>query len=300
MSSGCAFFTLSAFLSYPFLLESMASSSTACQTWLSFVPMALKSLFIFPVDAIGFAFVFSLHLSIRFSLQDSTIWVERKIYDTAISLLSLTMRENPRFADNGSPLWELGAGKYRVYGFFNSSTNVSTDIHTPPHSSASILNIPPVVKVKLEPSIHTVINLSDSSDGDEPPLSTSIPKPSPSSLRSTFDTPPHLSPLSPSSTRPHMSILQCLHTLASMPGRKNILKKIDYDTLQIMDANFLLPRFDGNQILCPPPRWCLLFSYEGQIYRWHGQTLRRPCLDQNPNHQHYEWLGPCFSFSLMR
>ena len=28
-----------------------------------------------------------------------------------------------------------------------------------------------------------------------------------------------------------------------------ILKKLDYDTLQIEEVNFLLPRFDGNQIL---------------------------------------------------
>ena len=232
----------------------MASSSTVPSV-LDMVELHANGLgipILFPVDANGFASVSSLHLSIKFLSQNSTIWVKSEIYYTATSLLSLIMRENPRLADNGSPLWELGARKYGVYGPLNSSTNVSTDIRTPPHSSASTLNIPPVVKGKIEPSIHTVINLSDSSDGDEPLLSIPIPKQSPSSLRSTFDTPPHLCHLPPSPARPHMSILQCLRTLVSMPGMKNILKKIDYDTLQIMDVNFLPPRFDGNQMFVPP------------------------------------------------
>ena len=63
-----------------------------------------------------------LHLSLPFTLvsclalQDSTIWVEREIYDSATSLLSLMMRENSRITDNGSSMWELRAGKYKVYG----------------------------------------------------------------------------------------------------------------------------------------------------------------------------------------
>ena len=76
----------------------------------------LGILILFPIDANGFAYVSSLHLSIRFLLQDSTIWVKREIYDSATSLLSLTMRENSRLADNGSSVWEFCVGKYRAYG----------------------------------------------------------------------------------------------------------------------------------------------------------------------------------------
>ena len=209
--------------------------------------------FLFPIDANGFAYVSSLHLSIRFSLQHSTIWVKCKIYDSVTSLLSLTMRENSRLADNGSSVWELCTGKYRVYELEESRTNVSTEICTPPHSSASTLNTLPLVTVKIEPSIHTIINLSDSSYGDEPPISTPILKPSLSFLRSSSATPPlvridPLCPLPPSPPKPSISILQCLCALASMHGRKNILKKLDYDTLQIKEVNFLPPRFDGNEI----------------------------------------------------
>jgi hypothetical protein len=38
-----------------------------------------------------------------------------------------------------------------------------------------------------------------------------------------------------------------------MPSRKNILKKLDYDTLQIMEVDFLPPCFDGNQMFVFPP-----------------------------------------------
>ena len=152
---------------------------------------------LFPVHSDGFASVSSVHLSVRFSLQDNSICVEREIYDTATSLLSMTLRESPRLADTGSSMWDLCPGKYRVYGLPVPSTSVSTEFPTPPHSSASTFNTPPLVKVKIEPGLHTVIHLSDSSDGDEPPVSTPIPNPSPSSLPSTFHTPPLVCPLPP-------------------------------------------------------------------------------------------------------
>jgi hypothetical protein len=156
---------------------------------------------LFPIDANGFAFVSSFHLSIRFSMQNSTIWVEREIYDTATSLLSLTMRENHIVADNGSSLWELCTGKYRVYGLPDPSTIIFTEFRTPPHSSASTFNTPPLVKVKIEPGIHTVIHLFDSSDGDEPPIS--IP----------FSIHPH-----PPSIPPLLPLLFCLFFLHPLPN----------------------------------------------------------------------------------
>ena len=88
------------------------------------------------------------------------------------------MRENYRVSDNGSSMWELCAGKYRVYGLLDPCTKVSIEISTPPHSSASTLNTPPLVKIKIEHGIHNVIHLFDSSDGNEPHVSNFIHKPS--------------------------------------------------------------------------------------------------------------------------
>ena len=137
---------------------------------------------LFPIDANRFGFVSSFHLHIRFLLQNSSIWVERKIYDNATSLLSLTMREHSRVADNRSLVWELCIGKYRVYGLPNYCSYVSTVIRTRPRSTSSTLNTPPLVKLKIETGIQTVIHLLDSSDGDEPlyplPFSTHLFPPS--------------------------------------------------------------------------------------------------------------------------
>ena len=188
---------------------------------------------LFPIDADGFAHVSSLHLTIWFTLQVDSIWVEREIYDPLTSLLSLTMRENPILTDNGSSVWKLAAGKYKVYGLPESRPHVSTEIRTPPYSSASTFNTPPAIRVKIEPGIHIVIHISNSSDGDEPVHSTPMVEPSLSPLAPLCDPPiVRLDPMclfTPFSSKPTLSILHCLRTLASMPDRKNIFKKLDYD-----------------------------------------------------------------------
>ena len=206
----------------------------------------------FPIDTKRFARVSSLHLSIKFSLHDASIWVERKIYDPFTSLLSSTMHENPILTDNNLSVWEFPASKYRVYGVPQFRPQVSTEIRTPPSSSASTFTTPPSVRVNIEPGIHNVIHLSDSSDGDEPVHSAHTVEPSSSPLPPSYVTPSFNSSSSvPFQIHPfHCSMFR---TLASMPGRKNILKKLDYNTLGIEEVNFLPPRFDGNVMFVLPP-----------------------------------------------
>ena len=81
----------------------------------------------FPIVANGFPHVSSLHLSIRFSLQDGSIWAEREVYDPLTSLLSSTMRKNPILAGNGLSVWGLAAVKYRVYRI----THIHQDLYPP-------------------------------------------------------------------------------------------------------------------------------------------------------------------------
>ena len=71
---------------------------------------------LFPIDAHGFAIVSALHLSIRFSLQVNTIWVDREIFNDN-GLLVHTFHVPSKVTDNGILVWELGAGKYRVVGW---------------------------------------------------------------------------------------------------------------------------------------------------------------------------------------
>jgi hypothetical protein len=92
---------------------------------------------LFPIDAQGIVVVSYLHLSIRFSLKASIIWVEREIFHPDTGLLVHTLHETSKLADNGNVVWELDAGKYRVYGLPDSHLGVSPEILTP------LLPLPP-------------------------------------------------------------------------------------------------------------------------------------------------------------
>jgi hypothetical protein len=92
-------------------------------------------------------------------------------------------------------------------------------------------------------------DLFDSPNGDEPLVTTPIHKPSPSSL---FVTPHILCPLPPSLAKSSISISQYLRIFVSMLGRKKILKKLEYDTLQIEEVYLVPLCFDGNQMFVLP------------------------------------------------
>jgi hypothetical protein len=108
---------------------------------------------LFPIDAEGIDVVSRLHLSIRFSLKASTIWIEREIFHPDIGLFVQTLHETSKLTDNGNVVWELGAGKYRVYGLPNSQMGVSTKILAPLRSSTAALSTPLVISVKTKPGI---------------------------------------------------------------------------------------------------------------------------------------------------
>jgi hypothetical protein len=56
----------------------------------------------------------------------------------------------------------------------------------------------------------------------------------------------------PPTSKPPLPIVQCLHRLGSMPGSKNVLKKLNYDKIRIEEVNHLSPRFDGTQLFILP------------------------------------------------
>jgi hypothetical protein len=68
------------------------------------------------------------------------------------------------------------------------------------------------------------------------------PSPSPS-IPSTSSIP---------TSKPPQTIVQCLRLLGSMPGSKNVLKKLDYDKIKIQEVHHLPPRFDGTQLFVLP------------------------------------------------
>jgi hypothetical protein len=178
--------------------------------------------------------------------------VEREIFHPDTGLLIHTFHETSKVSENGIVVWELAAGKYRISGWPISQIGVSTEIRTPLRSSTAAFSTPPLINVKTEPGLDNVIDLSDSSSEDGPLQHEDVPVhdspvlfPSPAYVTPS----PSLyvpSPTSISSTsNPLQPIVQCLCRLGSMLGSKNVLKKLDYDKLQIQLVNHLPHRFDG-------------------------------------------------------
>ena len=212
---------------------------------------------LFSIDAQGIAVVSELHLSIRFSLQVNTIWVDREIFNPDIGLLVHTFHEFSKLNDNGNVVWELGAGKHRVWGWPDSRMGVSTEILYPLRSSTAVFSTPPVISVKTEPDVDNIIDLSDSST-EGVPMQKTVVHDSPPLFPSDFYVMPSpspfvsLSPSVPSMSRPPPPIVQCLRRLCSMPGSKNILKKIEYEKIKIQEVDHLPLRFDGIQLFVLP------------------------------------------------
>ena len=115
------------------------------------------------------------------------------------------------------------------------------------------LKHPPTISVKTEPDVGNVIDLSDSSTEDILVQKAAVHDSFPMFPSASYVTPSHSRsvPLSPSvlsTSKPPQPIVQCLRRLGSMPDSKSVLKKIDYDKINIQEVNHLPPRFDGTQL----------------------------------------------------
>ena len=118
------------------------------------------------------------------------------------------------------------------------------------------MTAPYPVRVKVEPADVDVIELSESSDSDVPtqrPVEPSHPSQCPSLPSHSCS--PHREFHPPSATQVGASgcIVDCLQRLASIPGRKSVLKLLNYSTLKTVYADFLSPCFDGDVIFVFPP-----------------------------------------------
>ena len=65
---------------------------------------------LFPVGEDGLATVTALHISIRFGLQDTSLWVEREVYDPHTFALLHTLPEVSKHSNDGSIIWILSIG----------------------------------------------------------------------------------------------------------------------------------------------------------------------------------------------
>ena len=133
---------------------------------------------LFLVDAQGFATISSLRLSIRFELQDTSVWIKREVHHPITLLVTHTILEVPSTADDGLAQWRLTPGKYRVYGLTISQMAVPTQLQTPRRSSSCTMPTPSRVRVKVEPTEHPIIDLSESTKDDTLPQPSQPKEPS--------------------------------------------------------------------------------------------------------------------------
>ena len=90
---------------------------------------------------------------------------KKKFLTIITGLVSHAVRQTRVENDVGS-FWLLKPGKYRVYGVSESMLECSTELLTPRESSTVSIERPVLSKVKIEPGLHTIYELSDDSDGD--------------------------------------------------------------------------------------------------------------------------------------
>ena len=117
---------------------------------------------LFPIDVDGLATITLVHLGIRFGLFDTSLWMERKIFDPLTLLLFHTLYEVSKLFDDGFAMRRLISSKYRVYGLTDSQMVVPTELLTPPGSSTCTISTPSLIHVKIESNVDIVIELLES------------------------------------------------------------------------------------------------------------------------------------------
>ena len=213
---------------------------------------------LFPLGEDGHAIVTCTTLSLRFQYRDVTIFVEEEVFDDQTGLVSHAVRQTRGENDVGS-FWLLKPGKYRVYGVSESMLECSTELLTPKESSTVSIERPVLSRVKIEPGLKTIYELSDDSDGDvevlrsESKVQSSL---SPQIVRK--ETTPLVSPSrNPGQSKvvssPVVSIIHSLMRLGARKRSKSVLSRINFDAIRLQQVDYLPPRYDGDVIFEFPP-----------------------------------------------
>ena len=235
----------------------------------------------FPVNGEGVAVVSSKHLSMRFHFDESSLYVEKHVFDDSNqSSPSHTVIQQPHQSPTQSLVWELGPGKYDVYGLpmtmdkGRPNQSSTCTIHTPLLRNVKVehdadVELTPLfgsstsVKPESEPTSYIALS-SDSSDTEKvterPPIHNLSSPSSKSYATHSFESAAHSlesinlndipcpSPSPSAKALTAASILPKLKRLATLHGKKNMLKKLDYDTITTIKVDYLPPKFDGDVV----------------------------------------------------
>ena len=167
------------------------------------------------------------------------------------------MPKASKHSKDGTIIWTLKPGRYRVYGLTTSQMSNPTQFVTPCQSSTCTITPPPPVQVKIELGVQVVIDLLESSKNDAPyapaPLVSPIPETQPPSHTSLSPLcTPTMKSLRASSLLQSQCIVQSLRKLTQMSSHKNILKRLDYNQIKTMEVEFLPPTYDGDVLFVLP------------------------------------------------
>ena len=129
-----------------------------------------------------------------------------------------------------------------------------TEFLTPKESSTVSIERPMLSKVKIEPSLNTIHELSDDSDGDVEFLKQK--RKVQASLSPQVAPKETTPPLSPSRNpgqakvvaRPTVSIIHSLMRLGARKRSKSVLSRINFDAIRLQQVDYLPPRYNGDVI----------------------------------------------------
>jgi hypothetical protein len=188
----------------------------------------------------------------------SLFFVEEEVFDDHTGVVSHAIRQT-RVENDVGAFWLLKPGKYRVFGVFDSMLECSTELLTPRESSTVSVEILVLSKVKIEPGLQTIYELSDDFDGDVEVLKSYSPiQPSltPEAVRK--ETTPPISPSrhfgqSKVVASPPLNIVHSLMRLGARNRSKSVLSRITFDAIRLQQVDYFPPRYDGDVIFEFPP-----------------------------------------------
>ena len=111
----------------------------------------------------GVALITSLKLSLRFQMSEDFMFIDEEVYNAQSRDLIHTISQSP-ICDRDIKQWLLNIERYRVYGMSDSVMAASTELVTPNHSSISIVQLTPAIRLKVEKDEELIIILNDDSD----------------------------------------------------------------------------------------------------------------------------------------
>ena len=230
----------------------------------------------FPVDNDGYADVFACRLALRFHMIRESIYIDQNIYNLESGVPSHTIGQTLSPTTTGRT-WQLLPRKFTAYGLKVSVQADSEDLcYLYPLSSS--LQMATIMKdIKVERTDPHITFLSDESNMEPLPSVKDGHQSSHVSIRSSSRDAQctlSLAHLDTSSS----SVMEFLRALRTLKGSRNVLSRLDYDTILAYVVQTLPPKFNGDVIFELPP-----------VYISHMSTYAKGMFGMDKRHDGHMW-----------